>query len=295
MDSPITSMTLGYAVILFTGAATASLGYFTYPLLEKIFQGTIRNYVDWVVTTQDRMFRPVSRTKVTMAIALSTSFMAILSYLFSRGYGWVTFLFTFFFACIGWLIPRFWVSICWQRRLIRFDEQLVDGLNLMANSLKSGLNLPQVIDVLVQEMPDPISQEFGLVVSQQKLGLTVDEALEKMLERIPSEDLNLAVHAVLILRETGGDLSETFEVISNTIRQRRKVDGKIKAMVQQGKTQGFLLLLMPFGLGLLLYFLNPGFLEPLFTTRLGWMMIIAMLFFQTLGALWIRKIIKIDV
>ena len=140
-----------------------------------------------------------------------------------------------------------------------------------------------------------MAQEFALVLSQEKLGLTLDEALEKMLERIPSEDLAIAIHSVLILRETGGDLSETFETIATTIRERRKVSGKIKSMTQQGKLQGLILLLLPFGLGAMLYVVNPPYIIPMVTTQLGWIMIFIMLIFQGVGALWIKKIVNIDV
>lgn len=165
----------------------------------------------------------------------------------------------------------------------------------MANSLKSGLNLPQVIQVLVEEMPKPIADEFSLVLSQQKLGLTIDEAMEKMMNRVPSDDLAVALNSVLILRETGGDLAETFDTIANTIRERRKIEGKINAMTQQGRTQGLILILMPFALAALLYTVNPDFLRPLLTTQFGWMMIGLVLVLQLLGGLWMRKILTIDV
>jgi tight adherence protein B len=110
-----------------------------------------------------------------------------------------------------------------------------------------------------------------------------------------SDDLAIAIHSVLILRETGGDLSETFETIASTIRERRKVSGKIKSMTQQGKLQGLILLLLPFGLAAMLYVVNPPYIIPMVTTQLGWIMIFVMLIFQGVGALWIKKIVNIDV
>jgi len=282
------------AVFLAT-AAMASAGYFSYSWLESFVSRTLGQYIDWMISTYEKMFQSVSRKNILLAIFGSTALSTYVGYIISHGYGIITFFFTLLFAWVGWSVPRWWVMMAWQRRLRKFDHQLIDGLNLMANSLKSGLNLPQVIQVLVQEMPNPISQEFGLVLSQQKVGLTLDEALEKMVERVPSEDLSVAMHSVLILRETGGDLAETFDVIATTIRERRKVDGKIQAMTQQGKTQGLLLFFMPFALGTLLYFMNPDYITPMFSTRLGWMMIIVMLFFQAIGGLWLKKIVTIDI
>ncbi|MFH1017578.1 MAG: type II secretion system F family protein [Pseudomonadota bacterium] len=286
---------MGLLLVFATAAAVAFAAYFFYPRLESSARQRLSGYVAWVITTQDRMFQPVPKSKVYAILAASTGVCVLAGFLLSWGYGWLTVAFTLVFGWLGWSAPRVWINYRWQQRLKKFDEQLVDGLNLMANSLKSGLNLNQVIEVLVSEMPIPISQEFGLVISQQKLGLSVDDALEKMLDRIPSDDLAVAIHSVLILRETGGDLSETFDVIAQTIRERRKVDGKIKAMTTQGKTQGFLLVMMPPGLGLALYYVNPDFLTPLFTTEKGLLMILAMVVLQVIGALWIKKIVTIDV
>ncbi len=284
-----------WTIVLLIGATTIGLSYLIYPRIEQLIVRTFRNYLDWVTETMGKMFLPVKRSNVAVAITTSTLAMALLGFSASRGYGPITLLMTLFFGWIGWSVVRFWVSMRWNFRLQKFDTQLVDGLNLMANSLKSGLNLSQAIQVLVQEMPNPLSQEFGVVISQEKIGLTTDDALEKMLERIPSEDLSIAVHSILILRETGGDLSETFEVIASTIRERRKVDGKIKSLTAQGKMQGLILFIMPFGLATMLYFTNPAYITPLFTTQLGWLMILVMLFFQIIGGLWLMKIIRIEV
>ncbi len=286
---------VGISLVLFLGGAVGFIAYFFYPRLEKFFQKTLQNYTDWMMKTQERMFSPISKSKVYAIVASSTGLGVLAGLFLSWGYGWVTAAFTLLFGWLGWSAPRVWVGFQWNKRLRKFDEQLVDGLNLMANSLKSGLNLNQVIEVLVAEMPNPISQEFGLVISQQKLGLSIDDALGKMLERIPSDDLAVAIHSVLILRETGGDLSETFDVIAQTIRERRKVDGKIKAMTTQGKTQGFLLVMMPVGLGLTLYYINPDFLRPLFSTEQGLLLILLMVVLQVIGGLWIKKIVTIDV
>ncbi len=285
----------GYAAVLMLGLAFAGLGFFLYPLLEKVITSTIQARVRWTLDIYERMFKPIPPRRALLLTLIPPLVLAALGLFLASGQGSVTFFITLLFGCFGYFLPRIFITLQWQRRLGLFDRQLIDGLNLMSNSIKSGLNLNQVIQTLVREMPTPLSQEFGLVLSQEKLGLTIDEALGKMAERLPSQDLRIAIHSILILRETGGDLSETFDVIASTIRERRKVDGKINAMTQQGKMQGLLLILMPFVLGLLLYVFNPGFLEPLFSSKPGWILIGVMLLFQTIGALWIKKIITIDI
>lgn len=286
---------LAWWVIGVAGVAAVSIGFLLYPLVEEHAVRHFRTYVNWAAATREKMFRPVSKARIGFSISFSTLLAMIVGYLISRGNGYITVVFTALFAAVGWSFVRFWINFQWEGRLKRFDEQLIDGLNLLANSLKSGLNLQQAIQVLVKEMPNPLSQEFALVLSQEKLGLTTDEALERMIERIPSEDLSVALHSVLILRETGGDLSETFDTIASTIRERRKVDGKIKSMTAQGKMQGLVLFLLPFAFAAALYFINPEYITPLFTTPLGWSLLTVMVFLQILGGLWLRKIVKIDV
>ena len=278
-------------VVVFIGGAS----YFGYPWVEEFTRNKLEGYLQECELLLHRCFKEMPRKKMIIMIAGSTSFLALVGFVLTLGFGWINILFTVTLGFIGYQSFRMWLKFAWERRLNAFNEQLVDGLNLLANSLKSGLNLSQALQVLIQESKPPMSQEFGLVLSQEKLGLTIDEALEKMLERIPSDDLAIAIHSVLILRETGGDLSETFETIASTIRERRKVSGKIKSMTQQGKMQGLILLLLPFGLGAMLYVVNPPYIIPLVTTQLGWIMIFVMLMFQGVGALWIKKIVNIDV
>jgi len=282
-------------LLLLAVGTIGGAAYFSYPWVEEYAGLKINSYVAECELMLHRCFREMPRKKMILIIAGSTTIMGMLGFVVTMGYGWINILFTVSLAFIGYQSFRMWLKFFWERRISLFNDQLVDALNLLANSLKSGLNLSQAIQVLVQESKNPTSQEFGLVLSQEKLGLTIDEALEKMLERIPSEDLAIAVHSVLILRETGGDLSETFETIASTIRERRKVSGKIKSMTQQGKLQGLILLLLPFGLGAMLYVVNPPYIIPMVTTQLGWIMIFIMLIFQGVGALWIKKIVNIDV
>ncbi len=288
------SFSLGLILVL-TVVTIGGASFFAYPWVEEFASTKLGVYIADCERMLHRMFKEMPRKKMYIIIGSSTFGMALIGFVLTLGYGWINIIFTVTLGLIGYHSFRMWLRFFWERRIGVFNDQLVDALNLLANSLKSGLNLSQAIQVLVQESKNPMAQEFALVLSQEKLGLTLDEALEKMLERIPSEDLAIAIHSVLILRETGGDLSETFETIATTIRERRKVSGKIKSMTQQGKLQGLILLLLPFGLGAMLYVVNPPYIIPMVTTQLGWIMIFIMLIFQGVGALWIKKIVNIDV
>lgn len=199
------------------------------------------------------------------------------------------------FILVGWKIPRSVLGILWRRRMTRFVVQMVDGLSLMSNSLRSGLNVPQALQLVTEEMPNPISQEFALVLSQNKLGTTLEEALSNLSVRMPHDDIEMFTTAVNILKETGGNLAETFDSISFTIRERIKVESKIAAMTSQGVLQGVIVVLMPFALGAILYTITPERIRPMFTTIPGWAMLLVMMTLQAIGAFAIWKIVRIRV
>ncbi len=282
-------------VPLIAGLAALFFFLYVYPILDDKIVTKTGGYLEWMMTHLDRMFIKVTRRTCFLLLIFSTLTVGLLGFIMTVGSGFLNFVMTFSSLYIGWSLPRLLIGFFWKRRLRSFDTQLVDGLALMANSVKSGLNLLQIIQLVVQEMPDPISQEFQLVLNQHHLGVSLDEALAKMLERVPTEDLAMAINAILILRETGGDLSETFAVISNTIRERRKIEGKIKAITAQGVTQSVILFLLPFGIALLIHLTNPEYLQPLFSNTWGYLFITLMLGLQLVGGIWLKKLVTIDV
>jgi tight adherence protein B len=148
---------------------------------------------------------------------------------------------------------------------------------------------------VVDNLPHPISQEFALVLSQLRLGRSVEEALIEMGERIPRPDVQMFVTAINILKETGGNLAETFTTIVLTIRERQKVEKKIQAMTAQGLMQGIIITLVPIALILIFLAVNPSYITPMFTTALGLVLLMLMFALQIIGGLTIRKIVKINV
>lgn len=172
---------------------------------------------------------------------------------------------------------------------------MIDGLSLMSNGLRSGLNVPQALQIVTEELPNPISQEFGLVLSQNKLGVTLEDAMSNLSVRMPADDIEMFTTSVNILKETGGNLAETFDTISTTIRERIKVESKIAAMVSQGVMQGVIVVLMPFALAAILYAMDPERIAPMFTTVPGWILLMAMMTLQFIGGFTIWKIVQIKV
>ncbi|KAF0108613.1 MAG: tight adherence protein B [Anaerolineaceae bacterium] len=168
-------------------------------------------------------------------------------------------------AALGALVPRWYVRRQKGRRLIRFNDQLPDMLNLMVNGLRAGYSTMQAMEAISKEMPAPICDEFRRVVQEMQLGIPMERALANLLRRIPSEDLDFVITAVNVQREVGGNLAEILDVISYTIRERIRIKGEIRVLTSQVMYSGKLLALMPIALLILLWFINPGYMMTFFT------------------------------
>ena len=264
-------------------------------------------YVAWMVTMFDRMFLTVTARQCVIMIASSTFLSGALMFWLTSSlngaiWKWMirlviigAFMYGPWVLPVGWTLPRKILNWMWRRRVRQFDEQMLDGLTFLSNSLKSGLSLLQAIDMIVQELPNPLSQEWALVMSQQKLGVRIDEALANLEKRIGSEDVQIIVTSITILRESGGNLAEVFDTIAYTVRERRKVEGKIEAMTAQGVMQGIIIVAMPIVLGLILWMIDPFLISRLWTTVIGWVMLIFMFMLQFAGGWMIKKIVTIEV
>ena len=196
---------------------------------------------------------------------------------------------------IGMLLPRAILRMANDLRIDMFDVQLIDVVTMIKNSLKSGLGLQQAFEMVANEFTAPASQEMALVLKEIRMGLDMDESLENLTKRIPNRELEMVVTSIVTLRKTGGNMVETFELITHTIKERKKVEGKIKALTAQGKTQTRILLAMPFAMAGILTFMDPEFMKPLFNTILGWIFLFVIGMMMTTGYLVIRKLTTIEI
>lgn len=196
---------------------------------------------------------------------------------------------------LGFFLPRFYVKFRQNRRLRDFNDQLGDAINLLANGLRSGYSLLQAMDAVANEMPPPMSEEFQRVVREIGLGLSNERAMNNMLRRIPSDDLDLMITAINVQHEVGGNLAEILETISHTIRERVRIKGEIRVLTAQGMISGYVISFLPIGLGLLLYAMNPQYMGAMFQDPCGWAMIAVGVISTTIGYIAIRKIINIEV
>jgi len=199
------------------------------------------------------------------------------------------------FAVVGFFAPRIWVNIRKRRRLNAFNDQLGDTINLLANSLRSGFSIVQSMETVAEQLPDPMATEFHRVTQEIGLGLNYEEALQNMLRRVPSDDLDLMVTAINIQGRVGGNLAEILDTIGYTIRERVRIKGEIRVLTAQQMISGYILTLLPVGLGLVLYLLNRQYIGRMFQDPCGWIMIVVAVIMIVSGFLIIRKIVDIEV
>ena len=192
-------------------------------------------------------------------------------------------------------LPLCWVLVRRKRRLKAFAGQLPDALEMIARTLRSGQSLAFGFSMVSTEMPAPIGREFGRVFEEQNLGISLDESLRSMTARIPNLDLKFFVTALVLQRQTGGDLAEILDKIGELIRDRFRIWGQIQALTGEGRLSGLLLLVLPFVLLVAVYKLNPDYIMILFRDPVGKQMLAIAAFMQVLGALMIRKIVNIKV
>lgn len=178
-------------------------------------------------------------------------------------------------------------------RLAAFHRQLGDTLVMMANALRAGFSFLQTMELVAQDMKPPISEEFGRVMHEVRLGISTEEALQHLSERVKSTDLDLIITAVLIQRQVGGNLAQIFKTISATINDRLRMRQEIGAITAQGRLSGWVLGLMPVGIGVLMSLMNPAYLKPLFETDIGQIILGFGLVSEVVGMLVIRKIVNI--
>ena len=204
-----------------------------------------------------------------------------------------------FFAVVaaigGAIFPRVAWVVLRNRRLSKLVLQLPDALTMMAGSMRAGASLQQSLDMVVKENPAPISQEFSILLREQRLGLALEDSLRGMAQRLKIEDFDLFVSAMTIAKEVGGNLSEVLERLATTLRAKAVMEGKIKALTSQGKLQGIIVGLLPVFLAGILYVMDPAAMMPLFVTWYGWAVIAGIFVLLALGGFFIKKIVTIDV
>lgn len=202
---------------------------------------------------------------------------------------------TFALFAIGALVPSLLLSNAGRKRLKKFDEQLPDILDLMARSLRAGHALASAMQLVATEAQEPISGEFRAAFEEINYGIPLNEAMQHLADRVPSDDLRFFIVAVILQRETGGNLAELLGNLANLIRERFKLFGKIRALSAEGRMSGYVLAGLPFAVAFLINLTNSKFLSVLWTDPFGHAMLGASAILMIIGAIWMRNIVQIRV
>lgn len=191
--------------------------------------------------------------------------------------------------------PQFLTRWLRRRRDAQFLRQMPDGLLMLASSLRAGMGLSSAIEVLVQEQPPPFSQEMGLLIRSQRLGVSFRDALDSLEKRLPLEEFKLFTAALRISRDVGGNLADTLENLADTLTRKAEVEGKIRSLTAQGRIQALVMTALPVLLILVLRVLEPKPMHLLFNSLLGWVVLGVIVIMEIGGFFFIRRIVQIEV
>jgi tight adherence protein B len=196
---------------------------------------------------------------------------------------------------IGVAIPNFILKARYKARIRKFSDQLLDAINMLSSCIKGGLSLLQGLEVLVEEMPPPISQELGLVVRENKMGIPLEECLNRLNKRLNIEELGLIVNALLVARETGGELPKVFSRLSVTIRDNRKLRESIKTLTLQGRMQGVIMSFLPIVFVAWVLSVNKHHFDIMLQSDIGRMLLIIAVVLQAFGMILIKIFSTIEI
>jgi tight adherence protein B len=258
------------------------------PALDRALGGTVRGSAvgRWI----DQSGVKASISGVVVVALVSATVVGLLAGLISH-MRWA------FIAggVVGFMIPFIVLKMKRTRRLRAFEEQFPEGLDLISRALKAGHAFATGLKMVADEMPEPVGPEFRKTFDEQNFGLPMKDALDNLSFRMPLLDVRFFATAVLIQRETGGNLSEILENLSHVVRERFKILRQVRVYTAHGRFTGYVLLALPAVLCIALSFINPDHMNTLFREPLGRMLLMGALVMQTIGFLWIKQVIKIEV
>lgn len=276
-------MLLAASLVLIFASIMLVAGQLIPPLCDRLY--FLQNKkADEAEKQLDKMFIQVKKEKIIYLYTLSP--------LIAGGIAFVVFhnlLVSLITVAASFLIPKIIIKNIESQRKAKFHSQLVDTLSVLNSSLKGGLSLLQAFEVIVEDMPAPMSQEIGLMIRENKIGIPLEESLKHLSQRMNIEDLNLVINAILIARETGGDLIKVFSRLAVTMRDSYKLNDSIKTLTLQGRLQGIIMSLLPFlFIGWVITF-NKQHFEIMMKSDLGRILLFAAVILQIIGTVLIKK------
>ncbi|MCX5707804.1 MAG: type II secretion system F family protein [Candidatus Omnitrophica bacterium] len=278
-------------LILFLG----SIGYLAYvsiPVGTDKYSKLQKKRMDTTASGLDRLFMANQGRKMLPFFTISPVVLALAGYVLLRkfpligiGAG----------LAVGFIIPAAIMKNLAFRRRMKFQGQLVDALMILSSALKAGMSLNQAFEILVEEMPDPMREEFALVVRENSMGMPLDECLDNLRKRMPIDDLGLITSAVSVARETGGNLTDIFAQLVITIRDKIKLERKVRALTVQGRLQGLIMCILPIAFALFVKQVNPESFDIMLNSPIGRKLLIWAACSEIIGIILIRKLSKVEV
>ena len=240
--------------------------------------------VDKTEKQLDTMFIEVKKERLFLAYTLTPLVLGLATFLFFHNI-----IFILIGVGLGLFLPTVVIKNLQAQRKQRFQTQLVDGLMILSSSLKGGLSLLQSIEVLVEEMPAPLSQEFGLVLRENKMGVALEDSLKRLNERVDMEEVKLLTNSILVARETGGDLTKVLSRLSTTIRDNSKLKDTIRTLTLQGRLQGLIMSILPFVFIFGVVTFNREHFDVMFQNEMGRLLLFVAVILQVVGIILIHK------
>ncbi|HLF71965.1 MAG TPA: type II secretion system F family protein [Dehalococcoidia bacterium] len=262
------------------------------PLLGPLLEGK-----EWTAAAAIELDRADMRLTVSefVAVRIFMGLAAATGVVLFMGSGIVGVIVGVVAGFIGYQAPKVYMKRKQSSRLNKLNDQLVEGLGMLANSLKAGFGLMQSMDMLTREMPHPFATEIRRTLHDINIGSTTEEALQSMAERCGSKDLDIVITAMLIQQSTGGNLAEILDTVAHTMRERIRIRGEIKTLTAQQMLSGVIIGALPVFIAGAVMVINPSYIEPLFTRLAGQVMLGGALMMEMFGVFLIKRILAIEV
>ena len=284
-----------FVILAVVFVAVGVVGYFAYQRAQGVMERNIFRKKEKVARELEEMFIFISvdgLQKLKWSLAMAAGLVGLL--LAWEAKPPAPIVAGAILGAIAYWGPELFIIFLRRRRRAAFSEQLVDGLVLMANGLRSGFTLQQAVDMLIEEMPAPISQEFELVRREYRVGVDLDVALRNCVVRTADDDLDLVVTAVEITRQLGGNLAEVFDRIVAMVRDRKILAGKADALTSEGKMQALVVGILPYGFMFAMAKVNPELMRLMWTTLPGFGCLLLVIALDVTGYLWVRKVATVE-
>lgn len=295
-------MSLVWGICLFIGLSFGGLAWVLLLALGSGAQAYAGTYSEKTARAFEDLFLFIPPRRIAEIGWAAAFAMSLVCFLLSGGItGSVSGIFARLALCVGFggapmlLLPGYLLVWLRKRRRERFNIQLIDALANMGNALKSGFSIMQAFEHVVENGENPIAQEFETFLHQTRVGVGFSEALQNLDQRVGSDDLTLMILSIETARRTGGNLTEIFENISLTLRERIRIENRIHTLTAQGRLQGIIVGSMPLAIGFVLNLIQPELFKPFLQSTLGLVLIAVVAVLLVAGALSIRSIIRIDV